>query len=200
MVEVTIDDVVVRTLKNDWSSSPGRHQTVLLRALADGRLVPIHFGPGLATGDILTLQMVEGTPSSALTFDLLARLLAAAQVTVERVTLSRADSGVYYATIAVRVGPEQQVVDAGPGDALNLALRCQAPIFVSDNLILEKGVEPDRVFDQLEADYQRTQRPGSGSEDVAWRSIVRPPWDQSSQDAAANLLRAWASRHSESEG
>jgi bifunctional DNase/RNase len=184
MVEVTIDDVVVRTLKNDWSSSPGRHQTVLLRALADGRLLPIHFGPGLATGDILTLQMVERTPSSALTYDLLARLLAAAQVTVERVTLSRTDSGVYYATVAVRVGQEQHVVDAGPGDALNLALRCQAPIFVSDNLLNEKGVDPNQISDQLEADCQRNQPPGASvdTQHIAWRSIVHPPWGTPTPD------------------
>jgi bifunctional DNase/RNase len=179
MVEVTIEDVVVRTRKNDWSSSPGRHQTVLLRARDDGRLLPIHFGPGVAMGDILTLQMVERSPSSALTYDLLARLLDAAQVTVERITLSRSDPAVYYATISVRVGQETRVVEAGPGDALNLALRCQAPIFVSANLVNEKGVDPQRVFEVLEADYKLTHAAAdgeTGADDIAWRSIVVPPW------------------------
>jgi bifunctional DNase/RNase len=187
MVEVTIEDVVVRTLKNDWSSSPGRHQTVLLRARDDGRLLPIHFGPGVAMGDILTLQMVERTPSSALTYDLVARLLAAAQVQVERVTLSRGDPGVYYATLSVRAGAETHVVDAGPGDALNLALRCQAPIFVSDNLIAEKGVDPARVFAELEADYALTHTVDEAAGEVAWRSIVLPPWGLPAQDGEGPL-------------
>lgn len=177
MVEVTLEDVVVRVHRNDWAGAE-RHQAVLLRAREDGRLLPIRFGPGVAMGDILTLQMVERTPTSALTYDLLARLLEAAGATVERVTLSRSDPAVYYATVAVRVGAETRVVDAGPGDALNLALRCAAPIFVSNNLLNEKGVAPERILEVLEADYRLSREAVDepAAEDAAWRSIVTPPW------------------------
>jgi uncharacterized protein len=177
---MSIEDVVVRTHKNRWPTSPGRNQTVLLKARGDGRVLPIHFGPGVAMGDILTLQLVEKTPSSALTYDLVSRLLEAAGASLERVTLSRLDHDVFYATISIRVGEATHVVEAGPGDALNLALRAQAPIYISAGLLADKGVEPGQVFEALEAEYRQSHpplpTPEAAEDDIEWRSIVSPDW------------------------
>ena len=169
--------MAARTRRDAPWPSPGHHQTVLLRPRGQDRLVPIHFGPGLAPGDILTLQLVQQTPTSALTYDLMARVLEAADANLERVTLSWTDSGVYYATLTLRAGGQEHVVEAGPGDALNLALRCGAPIMLADSLVERRSVPITGVFEALEADYRR----GLGSRPLTetqaeWRSLVAPEW------------------------
>jgi hypothetical protein len=66
------------------------------------------------------------------------RLLEVAEARVEWVTVMSLRENTFYATIRVRVGDRVQDVDARPSDALNVALRVNAPIFVVPELF-EQG-------------------------------------------------------------
>ena len=53
---------------------------------------------------------------------------------MERVAVSTLRDNIFYATVWVKVGDRVYGVDARPSDALNLALRMRAPIFVAPEL------------------------------------------------------------------
>ena len=53
---------------------------------------------------------------------------------VERVVVTDLRGGTYYATLALRSGGRRVEIDARPSDAIAIALRARAPIFVRDHL------------------------------------------------------------------
>jgi uncharacterized protein len=65
-------------------------------------------------------------------------LLEVAEARVVRVTVTSLRANTFYATIRVRAGDRVQDVDARPSDALNVALRVYAPIFVAPE-VFEQG-------------------------------------------------------------
>ena len=71
---------------------------------------------------------------------------------VERVDITRIDGGTFYAEITVTTGSGPRVVDARPSDAVALASRTGAPLFVADAVMEEAGVPAmlDGVEDEAE--------------------------------------------------
>lgn len=176
MIGMRIQDVVMRVRKGTHWPSAGMHQTVLLREQAGDRWLPIRFGPGLAAGDLVALQLMEKSTSSALTYDLLARLMEMGRLTLERVTLGRDERGMYRAVLWVQTQGQLHELEAGPGDALNLALRCQSPVEVDDSLLVQEGFVATNVAEKLEAIYQRGEHQTSELSQSEWRSIIAPNW------------------------
>jgi hypothetical protein len=109
---------------------------VLLKELAGERVLPMWIG--LAEGLALRLHLSAITTPRPMTYDLTARLLEVAEARVERVTVTSLRDNTFYATIRVRIGDRVQDVDARPSDALNVALRVNAPIFVAPE-VFEQG-------------------------------------------------------------
>lgn len=176
MVEMRVHDVMMRVRHGTRWPSPGTHQTVLLRDADGQRVIPIQFGPGMATGDLLALQLIEKSPSSALTYDLMARVLQVGELALNQVILTRDEHGMYTAVLVVlqRDGTAQ-TLDAGPGDALNLALRCDAPVFVEEALWTRESIATEEVAWRLESMYrQRIHTDELGA--VEWRSMVTRDW------------------------
>jgi hypothetical protein len=97
---------------------------------------------------------------------LTARLLEAAQARIERLTISRLHAEVFYATLVVHVNAQTHEVDARPSDALNLALRFQAPIFVDPAILEQAGCAPEALHGKLEK--------GLSQPPIVWVSH-RPP-------------------------
>ena len=138
MIEVTVDNVIVHALKGEDITWPaGSHQLglvhiVLLKEVAGKRILPIWVG--IVDANLLALQLANISPARPLAYDLMARLLQVAEIPVERVAVTRLHDNIFYATIWVKVGDRVHEVDARPSDALNLALRVRAPIFVAPEL------------------------------------------------------------------
>jgi len=128
---------------------PPDQRVVVLKEKNGGRVLPIWIGPFEA--DTLSLQLAGISTPRPLTFDLMARLLEAAQAKVERVTISRLQDEVFYATLTVQANGQTQEVDARPSDALNLALRLNAAIFVAPDVMDSQGVPTDGLQAKLEA-------------------------------------------------
>ena len=89
-----------------------------------------------------------------MTYELAARLLEAAHATIDRVAVSKLHDKVFYATLWVKSGDTVQEVDARPSDALNLALRTNAPIFVAPEVMEAQGVLPDKLEAKLEENLE----------------------------------------------
>ena len=117
---------------------------VVLKPLAEapgrGVLLPIWIGHPEATAILLAL---EGTqPPRPQTHDLMQGLLESLGAYVERVEITRVESGTFFATIIVRAEDRQVAVDARPSDSIALAIRMGAPIFVAEE-VLDSAAVPD---------------------------------------------------------
>jgi RNA polymerase sigma factor (sigma-70 family) len=167
MVEVTLEDVVVRVLAPaEGEELPRlaneRLRVVLLKERDGERRLPIWVGA--PEGDALALHLGDESMPRPLTADLMARLLEAAGARIESVRVSSLRDSTFFATIVVA----GQEVDARPSDALNLAARVGAPIFVDDAVMEQAGRAGDMLTEELDAIETRLVEVDADSE---WASL-----------------------------
>ena len=170
MVEVTLEDVVVRMLPVADEApklANERLRIVLLREKDGTRVLPIWVGS--AEGDALALQIGGDSFERPLTSDLMVRLLEAVGARVERVTITSLRETTFYALVSIASGGEAHDVDARPSDALNLAARVGAPIFVEEQVLAEAGIAADDVFAGLTAESAKYH--GGEVPEGEWRSL-----------------------------
>ena len=118
-------------------------RAVLLEQQGGERVMPIWIGEPEA--EALTLALLGRTAGRPLSADLTARLLEVGDLVVERVVIEAVHDFTFYATIAVASKGEAHEVDARPSDALNIAVRVGAPVFVTAELIEQGGAAPAQV-------------------------------------------------------
>ncbi len=104
------------------------------------RGLPVWIGLSEARAITLGLQNVE--PPRPLTHDLMKTMLDLMGARVERVVISDLKENTYYATLYLQAGRKTWEVDSRPSDAVAIALKFHAPIFLSHALV-EKGVLVD---------------------------------------------------------
>ena len=172
MVEVVLEDVVVRLAEADGDEPPRlvneRQRVVLLREKDAGRLLPIWIGA--PEGDALALQLASESMPRPMTADLMARLVEATGARIERVAINSLRETVFYAVVTVAVDGTTRELDARPSDALNLAARVGAPIFVDEAVLAENGMPGGELDSELR---KLACRHGTEEEDVPgeWRSL-----------------------------
>ncbi len=121
---------------------------VILKDLEGKRFLPILIGPFEATAIALAL---EGSQvPRPLSHDLMRTLLETMHGTLEQIVIHDIKDSTFFAKLIVRQNGETHEVDARPSDGIALALRVQAPIFVSDKIVLEETV-PDRKAEAEES-------------------------------------------------
>ena len=118
---------------------PTNQPIVLLRETTGTRFLPIWIGAGEATAIAFALEGVE--PQRPLTHDLMESIVTAVGVTVDRVVITELRDGIYYADLVFTGESEEIVVSARPSDAIALAVRARAPLFVHQGVLDEAGVE-----------------------------------------------------------
>ncbi|GAA3912622.1 bifunctional nuclease family protein [Microbacterium invictum] len=121
----------------------GQH-VILLKPVdalpGEGTIVPIWIGAQEATSILIA---VEGAVAPRpLAHDLMMSLLETLGASVEKVEVTRIDGGTFYAEITLSSLSGIRVVDARPSDAVALASRAGAPIWVADAVFADAGV-PD---------------------------------------------------------
>lgn len=111
---------------------------VLLQAEADKRRLPIFIGPQEAQSIMIQLNHVE--IPRPLTHDLFKNVLDMLDCRMLRVEVCDLRDKTFYARILLECGGETSTVDSRPSDAIALALRCAAPIYVEEKVMDEAGV------------------------------------------------------------
>jgi hypothetical protein len=117
------------------------------------RVLPIWIGHAEAAAILLSLQGVE--PPRPMTHDLLKSVIWAAGHVVERVEVTRIESGTFYAAIVLRGEERTVTVDARPSDSIALAVRCGCPVFVADDVFSAAAVEVTEVDEEQEVERFR---------------------------------------------
>ncbi|KGQ22927.1 bifunctional nuclease family protein [Thermus filiformis] len=110
---------------------------VLLRA--GDKLLPIVIGPLEAHHIMVALQGEK--PPRPLTPDLLLSVMEMLQARLKRVEITDLKDGTFYARLILEHRGIELEVDARPSDAMALALRAGAPIFVTEEVVEKAGVE-----------------------------------------------------------
>ena len=126
---------------------------VLLREQdAPHRLLPIFIGGSEAAA--IALALSAQTPPRPLTHDLMAALVDRLDAHVERVEVTSLREGVFFAELAV-TGPDgARRLDSRPSDAIALAVRVHAPLFVDDAVLDEAGTVLTEPLDQQAIEEQ----------------------------------------------
>lgn len=133
-------------------------------------MLPIWVGP--PEGDALALQLGGESMPRPMTADLMARLVEATGARIERVVVNSLREKTFYATIAVRAGDRVEEVDARPSDALNLAVRVGASIFVDPEVMDASGIAAEEAADRMVAlEREWLERDEAKDEPAEWRSV-----------------------------
>ena len=138
--ETTLLEVRVEGVFEDVSNGPTSRFVIVTDEI--GRKVPIAIG-GFESRAIL--EAMEGVrPDRPMTHDLVRNIMEKLGATLERVAIDDLWNTVYYAKLVLAADSldDEILIDARPSDAIALALRFNAPIYMSD-AILEQGIEEE---------------------------------------------------------
>jgi uncharacterized protein len=124
-IEMTIKGLMVDPITN--------MPIVILRDKDGQRVLPIWVG--VFEANAIALQMENVTTPRPMTHDLLKNVICDLKADIQKVVVSDLRENTFYALIYLVVNGEPVAIDARPSDAIALALRAQAPIFVEDRVI-----------------------------------------------------------------
>jgi hypothetical protein len=132
---------------------------VFVRPKASDTVVPIFIGQLETQAILIALGHIELT--RPLTHDLLLAVLGKLDASLLQIEINDLVDGTYYARLIVRQGAVEQAIDARPSDALALALRAGARIFLAETVIEQAGMPVDMIRDVS----RQTFAPGVASAD-----------------------------------
>jgi uncharacterized protein len=120
---------------------------VVLKDDEDKTFLPIWVGIFEANAIALQLESVE-TPRP-MTHDLLRNVIVEMQGTVTRILINDLQESTFYARIFMTIGDRAVEIDSRPSDAIALALRLSAPIFVTQEVLEQaQTITPDEESEE----------------------------------------------------
>lgn len=110
---------------------------VILRDLEGSRALPIWVG--IPEANAIALEIEKVSTPRPMTHDLVKNILDGVDATVSRIVVNELKESTFYATIFLAVQGKEIRIDSRPSDAIAVALRVQAPIFVAQDVIDRAG-------------------------------------------------------------
>ena len=126
----------------------GKQPIVLLKTTDGNKFLPIWIGHPEAAAILIRLQGTE--LPRPMTHDLLMNVIGSFHAEVARITVTELKESTFYATLTLSKDGSEIEIDSRPSDALALAVRTEAPIFASTQLIDENAIEFEREVDDTE--------------------------------------------------
>lgn len=106
---------------------------VILQDVEKNMLLPIWVGIFEANAIALQVERID-TPRP-MTHDLIKNILLHMNADIEKVVVTELKDNTFYALIHLTIEGEEMTIDSRPSDAIALALRADAPIFVTEDVI-----------------------------------------------------------------
>lgn len=134
MIEMIVDRVQVSLMS--------QHRLVVLRDVDQERYLPIWIGQ--FESEAITLELQGMARERPLTHDLLKSTIEQMGGTVRHIHINNLSKDVFFAVISIDAGDETIEIDARPSDAIAVAVRLDAPIYVDKSVMDRAGISPDR--------------------------------------------------------
>jgi uncharacterized protein len=127
--------VKIQRLTIDPSSG---QPVVFLTDPQEERALPIWIGP--CEANAMNAEMEGTKPPRPQTHDLLERVIQKMKGKIQKIIITHAQEGVYYATLVLEREGTAVEIDARPSDSLVLALKAKAPVWVGRKMFQEASV------------------------------------------------------------
>ena len=128
MVEMTIESIRVSLMNYQ--------RVVILKEKESDRYLPIWIGP--AEADAIAVRLQDVQVARPLTHDLLRTVIEQLGGSIDHIFVNDLSNDTFFAKIVLKVDGGTVDIDARPSDAMALALRAGAPIFV-ERQVLDKS-------------------------------------------------------------
>ena len=143
MIEVSIDSIRVSLMS--------QHRVVVLKEIDSDRYLPIWIGPFEA--DAITLQLQGVEVARPLTHDLLKGVIDKMGAKISHVTVTELKNDTFYARIIMDVNGKSVEIDSRPSDAIALAVRVNAPLFVAEEVMEMASIVPETDIEGADLEY-----------------------------------------------
>ena len=140
-----LEKVIVYGVSFDVAS---KQPIVLLKVEGKNRFLPIWIGHPEAAAILMKLQKAD--LPRPMTHDLLSTVIDLLSARVSAVVVTELRDNTFYAVIQLEVDGKEVRVDSRPSDAIALAVRAEAPIFVSAELLSANGIEFEQEVEDIE--------------------------------------------------
>ena len=124
-IEMTIKGLMVDPITN--------MPIVILRDKEGNRVLPIWVG--IFEANAIALQIENISTPRPMTHDLLRNVIQDLHASVQKVVVCDLQENTFYALIYLSLNGDTVAIDARPSDAIALALRTRAPIYVEETVI-----------------------------------------------------------------
>lgn len=133
-----MEKVQVDILGLSTSPSSAGAYALILKETNGKRKLPIIIGAFEAQSIALELEGMK--PPRPLTHDLMRNIIDTFAVSLNEVCINELRDGTFYAKLTIEGLSETQEIDSRPSDAIALAVRYGAPIYVGEEVLNEAGV------------------------------------------------------------
>ncbi len=131
---LTVSEDLVQVELKDLGIDPTTRSPVLILADREkGRILPIFIGINEATAISRGIDDEHG--ERPLTHDLIILMLRAMDTNLERVVIKDLQNNIFLADLVLLRGEESFLVDCRPSDAIAVAVRVDAPIYISKEVL-----------------------------------------------------------------
>ena len=123
---------------------------VVLHDKDNRKALPIWIGSAEASAIIRKIENLN--VSRPMTHDLIINLIEKTGYTLDRVEINDVEKETYFATLFLKDENDNFIeIDSRPSDAIAIAIRVDAPIFVTANVLSNGSVSTDTAKDEEEA-------------------------------------------------
>ena len=130
MKEVTIEALRVSLMNYN--------RVVVLKEKDADRYLTIYIGS--AEADAIAIRLQNVSVQRPMTHDLMTNVMDELGARVTKVVVTEVRNDTFYARLYLDINDEPVEIDSRPSDAIALAVRAEAPIFVEDAVIDQAGV------------------------------------------------------------
>lgn len=140
MIEVKIDSIRVSLMS--------QHRVVVLKEIGAERYLPIWIGPFEA--DSITIQLQGVQVARPLTHDLLRNIINEMGAKVSHIMVNELKNDTFYARIVMDINGQSMEIDSRPSDAVALAVRVSAPLFVAEEVMEMAAITPETSIEEAD--------------------------------------------------
>ncbi|MFC2171660.1 bifunctional nuclease family protein [Acidobacteriota bacterium] len=134
LVEMKVSGVMLDPLTN--------MPIIVLKNNEKNKILPIWVG--IFEANAIALKREDITTPRPMTHDLISNIIDGINAQVDQIVVTSLKDNTFYAEIHIRLNGAEHIIDSRPSDAIALALRVSAPIFVEDEVI-EKANQLETV-------------------------------------------------------